>query len=293
MEWVRGGPKTSQYLVWPPFASHSATQLLRIELIRLLIVACGMLVHSSSMVVRSCWILEGTGTRCHIRRSRASQTCSMGDMSVSMLAMQELGCGSTMLTSANRLLQQLTGWLFSDDLGGEDAGCGGPGLVWLHMVCGCEPGLIYCQILWKMAYGREMNIKFTGNSSGGHSCSQLAYSTLPQNLRHLWQLCCVIKLHILEWLFIVASLRHTCAIIMLSNQCLDMPHLWGGWIISAKEMCSLTQIWTDLLTISERNRPFVYIQKILDLWVQLMKNGGKNKSVAFIILFSVCVYIHI
>ncbi len=34
-----------------------------------------------------------------------------------------------------------------------------------------------------------------------------------------------IKLHILEWPFIVASLRHTCAIIMLSNQHLDMPHL--------------------------------------------------------------------
>ncbi|MDF4405431.1 hypothetical protein P3471_23045 [Vibrio parahaemolyticus] len=33
------------------------------------------------------------------------------------------------------------------------------------------------------------------------------------------------KLHILEWPFIVASLRHTCAIIMLSNQHLDMPHL--------------------------------------------------------------------
>ncbi len=42
--------------------------------------------------------------------------------------------------------------------------------------------------------------------------------------------------------FIVASLRHTCAIIMLSNQYLDMPHLWGGWIILAKEKCSLTQI---------------------------------------------------
>ncbi len=51
-----------------------------------------------------------------------------------------------------------------------------------------------------------------------------------------------VKLHILEWLFIVASLRHTCAIIMLSNQHLNMPHLWGGWIISAKEKCSLTQI---------------------------------------------------
>ncbi len=42
--------------------------------------------------------------------------------------------------------------------------------------------------------------------------------------------------------FIVASLRHTCAIIMLYNQHLDMPHLWGGWIISEKEKCSLTQI---------------------------------------------------
>ncbi len=42
---------------------------------------------------------------------------------------------------------------------------------------------------------------------------------------------------------------------------------------------------TDL-PIFERNRPFVYIEKVLDLGVQLMKNG-KNKSVAFIILFSV------
>ncbi len=36
------------------------------------------------------------------------------------------------------------------------------------------------------AYGREINIKFTGNSSGGDSCSQHANCTLPQNLRHLW-----------------------------------------------------------------------------------------------------------
>ncbi len=73
--------KTSQYLVWPPFASRNATHLFRIELIRLLIVAYGMLVHSSSMAVWSCWILAGTGTCRRIRRSRASQTCSMGDMS--------------------------------------------------------------------------------------------------------------------------------------------------------------------------------------------------------------------
>ncbi len=83
-----------------------------------------------------------------------------------------------------------------------------------------------------------------------------------------------VKLHILEWPFIVGSLRHTCAIIMLSNQHHDMQHLWGGWIISAKEKCSLTQINTDLWTIFERNRPFVYIEKDLDLWVQL---EGKTK----------------
>ncbi len=47
---------------------------------------------------------------------------------------------------ANRLLQQLSGCLVSDDLGGEDAGCGGPGLVCLHVVCSCEAGWIYCQI---------------------------------------------------------------------------------------------------------------------------------------------------
>ncbi len=36
------------------------------------------------------------------------------------------------------------------------------------------------------AYGREINIQFTGNSSGGHSCSQHANCKLPQNLQHLW-----------------------------------------------------------------------------------------------------------
>ncbi len=38
----------------------------------------------------------------------------------------------------------------------------------------------------------------------------------------------VIKLQILEWPFIVSSPRHTCAIMMLFNQHLDMPHLSGG-----------------------------------------------------------------
>ena len=79
--------ETSQYLVWPLFASCSATHLLRIELIRLLIVACGMLFHFSSMAVRSCWILAGTGTQCRTRQSRATWVTCL----VSMQAMEELG----------------------------------------------------------------------------------------------------------------------------------------------------------------------------------------------------------
>ncbi len=35
------------------------------------------------------------------------------------------------LCSLSITLPQLSGWLVSDDLGVEDAGCGGPGLVWL------------------------------------------------------------------------------------------------------------------------------------------------------------------
>ncbi len=89
----------------------------------------------------------------------------------------------------NRLLQQLSGWLVSDDLGGEDAGCGGPGLVWLHVDSGCAAGWMFSKCTGctakfsetplETAYGREMNIQFTANSSRGHSCSQHANCTLP------------------------------------------------------------------------------------------------------------------
>ena len=52
--------------------------------------------------------------------------------------------------------------------------------------------------------------------------------------------CGVTKLLNFMWSFIVPGTRCTCTMIMLFNQLLDMPHLSGGWIILAKERCSLT-----------------------------------------------------
>ena len=90
------------------------------------------------------------------------------------------------------------------------------------------------------AYGREINIKLSGNSSGGHSCSQHANCVLPQNLKTSVALCCVTKLYILVAFHCPPSTRCTCVIIMLFTQLLDMQHLSGGGIILANEKCSLT-----------------------------------------------------
>ncbi len=72
------------------------------------VVDCGlcMLVHSSSIAVRSCWILAGTGIRCHIRRSRASQTCSMGDMSGQCPGLARTG----MFSASRNCVQILETW---------------------------------------------------------------------------------------------------------------------------------------------------------------------------------------
>ena len=112
------------------------------------------------------------------------------------------------------------------------------------------------------------------------SCSQNANCTLPQNLRHMWHsLCCVTKLHILVWPSIVPSTRCTSVMIMLFNQISDMPHLSGGWIILAKDKCSLTGMLTNLFTTFERH--------LWDLFFQLMKYGTNTLHVALIFLFSV------
>ena len=79
----------------------------------------------------------------------------------------------------------LSGWQVADHPVDEEAECGGPGLAWLHVVCGCEASWTYCQILknddGEVAYGREMNIKLSDNSI------PIAHAL---NFRHLWH--CVV-----------------------------------------------------------------------------------------------------
>ena len=101
---------------------------------------------------------------------------------------KRLFVGKNLITDRNTpQLHYLSRWLVSDDPSREEARCGGPGLAWLHVVCGCEAGWMYCfKTTLEAADGREVNIKFSGNSSGGHSCSQHANCTLPRNLRHFW-----------------------------------------------------------------------------------------------------------
>ena len=81
--------KTSQYLVWP-LASCSATHLLLIELIRLLIVACGMLSHSFSMCEVGGYWQELEHAVVHVDPEHPTHaqwvTCLL-----SMQAMEELG----------------------------------------------------------------------------------------------------------------------------------------------------------------------------------------------------------
>ena len=97
----------------------------------------------------------------------------------------------------------------------------------------------------------------------------------------------MIKLHFLEWPFVATSLRHTCAIIMLFSQHLNMPHLLGGWI--GKE-----EVLTDMDLKFARNKYIVCTNKVLDILLQLINNGSKNKSVESEFVLSInCIYTRI
>ena len=81
----------------------------------------------------------------------------------------------------------------------------------------------------------------------------------------------------------VLSTRCTCVLIMPFNQFLDKQHLSGGWIILAKEKCSLT----GMCTTFERNK-LLCIWNISGIFLfQLIKHGTNTLHSAFIFLFRV------
>jgi hypothetical protein len=70
--------------------------------------------------------------------------------------------------------------------------------------------------------------------------------------------------------------------IMLFNQLLDMPHLSGGWIILAKEKCSLTGCKKIGSKNLERNKLFVRMEKFGGSFMSDHKTWDQH--------FSCCVY---
>lgn len=110
-----------------------------------------------------------------------------------------------------------------------------------------------------------MNIQFTA-----HSSSDIPAARMPTACSlKTCNICGIVLCDKTAGHFIVTRPKLTCAIIMLINQHLDMSHLSGGWIVLAKEKCSLS--WTK----SERNK-FLVPNKVLNLWI-LWKMGAKQK----------------
>ena len=114
--------------------------------------------------------------------SRASQTCSMGDMSA-----EYAGHGRTGPFSAS-------------------GNC-----VQILASSGSVPAPVNIQQLFTAINKEEWDS--SGNRSGGHFLQSACQLRAPSKLETSVVLCCVTKLHILGWPFIVHSTRLTCVII--------------------------------------------------------------------------------
>ena len=127
--------KTSQYLLWPPFASCSATHFLRIELIRLLIVACGMLslciiMLKHEVMAADEWHDNGPQDVVSVFLCIQIAIHKMQLCSLSIAYACPYHNPTATMGGSQRWHQQTT--------------CP-PNTI--HVVCGCEAGWTYCQIL--------------------------------------------------------------------------------------------------------------------------------------------------
>lgn len=113
------------------------------------------------------------------------------------------------------LFKHLYGWLVSDDLGRDHAGCGGPWLVWIDMVCGCEAVWTCCQIL---SFGDSL---WWSNEHSAHKQQLWWKFLLPASQLHTPKTYNILDIVLhnttehFSGILLVESLRHTCAIIIL------------------------------------------------------------------------------
>ena len=94
------------------------------------------------------------------------------------------------------ILLSFIGCLVSDDPTGEEAGCGDPGLAWLHLVWGCEVMTNSLKQHWRWLVVEKLTL-----NSLATVLVDIPAVSMPivrsLNLRHLWHFCGA-KLHILE-----------------------------------------------------------------------------------------------
>ncbi len=129
----------------------------------------------------------------------------------------------------------------------------------------------------------QQRVPVPANIQQLHTAIEQEWSNIPQAtinnlINSMWRRCVGLREanggHTRYWLVFSILICHTCEVDGLSRQRRSAHY----------------HRFRQICEHYEQNRPFVYIEKVSNLWVQLMKNGGKNKSVAFIILFSVYIY---
>ncbi len=135
------------------------------------VVDCGLW----DVVEWSCWILSGTGARCRICRSRASQTCSMGDMSGECAGHARTG----MFSTSRNCVQILATW-------GRVLSC--CNMRWWSWMNGDE-WWIRRSCRWRCWMWR---------SWAGYTCLRLwgRLEVMPNSLKFLWR-----RLMVEKWTF--------------------------------------------------------------------------------------------
>ena len=126
--------------------------------------------------------------------------------------------------------------------------------------------------------------KLTFNSLATALVDIPAVSTLPQ-LQTSMALCCVTKLHILEWPFIVPSTRWTCVMIMLFDQLLDMVR-WMNYLGNGEMLTN-----RDVNKFVHRMREKLFLN--MDVLFQLMKPTLYILCSYFCSVYFVCTIFHL